>query len=89
MTVYRNRVGRPEPRGVIEMLPGLSDLPHYAFRSDSDAPYRRWDISVPLANIMEEMTVEGWECVLRHNAMGFSIVECVHLPTLQALKEEK
>ena len=88
MTIYRNRSGRPDPRGVIEMLPGLTDAPHYAFRSESDAAHRKWDISIPLTRIVKEMEAEGWNCTLRYNAMGFPIVDCIHQPTRQALEEE-
>lgn len=89
MTIYRDCLGRPEPKATISVFGAAYGQPgkgYLALTSISDCPVKRWPyLSRDVASIVAEMEAEGWLCAVDVDGYNAPVIRCTHQETQSAL----
>jgi len=81
--VYRDALGKPEPRATVSVFGGGSDA-YYALTAASDSPTRRWAIDIPVADIVRQLDADGYDCTVGKDGYNRPVIQCVHRATAAA-----
>lgn len=88
--IYRDALGRPEPRATICIFGsdyGKVGTGYFSFCTTSDAPVAKWPYeSKDVSHIISQMEEEGWECEVGRDGYGCPTIDLIHVETQKETK---